>query len=455
MAFLSLGLFLMVLFHGCTAQFSPHQNQWQALGGAQRHRLQARTSCDIDRISAREPNRRFSAEAGETEIWDLENEEFLCAGFVAIRYTIQPRGLLLPSYTNAPQISYVIRGKGIQGAVIPGCAETFESSQESGFPDRHQKVREIRQGDVLSVFPGMTTWAFNNGENPLELISLLDLSNDANQLDLKIRKFFLAGNPSAARGEERHGAQTKEAGNVFKGIDEKFLSAIFNVDVDTARKLKGDEDNRGNIVRVEKNFEVVCPSYQGEEAEMRERRHNGLEETVCTMKLSQNIDSARRADVYNPRGGRLTTLNSHHFPALNTIQLSAERGVLYRNAILAPYWNVNAHSMVYILRGSGRMQIVGSKGTVFDEQVKEGQIVVVPQDFASIKKASQDGLEWIAFKTSANAMTSPIAGRLSVFRGLPVDVLMNSYGISREEARNMKFNREGLKVFGPGSATRS
>ncbi|XP_047335808.1 13S globulin basic chain-like [Impatiens glandulifera] len=244
-------------------------------------------------------------------------------------------------------------------------------------------------------------------------------------------------------------APTERIPEENQGIDNQFLADLFNVDLDTASKLGGENDNRGHIVRVEKNFEVVCPKYQGEEQER--RKDNGMEETICTMKMRQNINNPALADVYNPRGGHITTFNSHSFPILNSVRLSAERVVLYRNAILAPHWTMNAHSMIYILRGSGRIQIVGSKGTVFDENVQEGQIVVVPQNFASIKKASDDGLEWIAFKTSANAISSPLTGRLSVFRGMPVEVLMNSYGISREEARNLKFNQREVKVFGPGS----
>ncbi|XP_047335807.1 cocosin 1-like [Impatiens glandulifera] len=218
MALLSLSIYLLLLLQICTADiFSPQQQQWKNFAGPQRHRLQARTSCDIDRISAREPNRRIQAEAGETHVWDLENDEFRCAGFVAIRQIIQSRGLLLPSYTNVPQIFYVIRG----------CVETFESGRhfasfgeekERFSSDRHQKVREIRQGDVFAVLPGMTTWAFNDGENSLEIVSLLDLGNNANQLDLRIRKFFLAGksfshDEEKRRGEECRGDQCQEAGD--------------------------------------------------------------------------------------------------------------------------------------------------------------------------------------------------------------------------------------------------
>ena len=119
---------------------------------------------------------------------------------------------------------------------------------------------------------------------------------------------------------------------------------------------------------------------------------------------------------------------------------------------MAPLWNVNAHSIIYIIRGSGRIQIVGNSGkSMFNDHVKEGQFIVVPQNFAVIKKASGDGLEWIAFKTNGNAMTSQLAGRVSAIRNMPEEVLMNSYDISRDKARKLKYNREEMTVFSPQS----
>lgn len=125
-----------------------------------------------------------------------------------------------------------------------------------------------------------------------------------------------------------------------------------------------------------------------------------------------------------------------------------------QNAILAPHWNLNAHSIVYITRGSGRIQIVSESGdAVFNDQVQEGQLVVVPQNFAVVKRASSQGLEWISFKTSGFAMTNQLVGRNSMFRGLPEDVIVNSFQVSREDARRLKYNRQELTVFSPGSTS--
>ncbi|KAA8548814.1 hypothetical protein F0562_000498 [Nyssa sinensis] len=234
---------------------------------------------------------------------------------------------------------------------------------------------------------------------------------------------------AAADGREAEANITRPATS-SNGFDEQILAEAFNVDAETVRKLQGQNDDRGRIVRVERGLDLVVPEREEEEEERRHQvGYNGLEETICTLKLRENIADSRRADVFNPRGGR--------------------------NAILAPHWNMNAHSVIYVIRGSGRLQIVGNGGrSVFNDRVQEGQLITVPQNFAVVKRAGEQGLEWVAFKTNDNAMTSPLAGRLSVLRAMPEEVLMNSYAISREDARNVKYNRDELTVFGPGSRSR-
>lgn len=78
--------------------------------------------------------------------------------------------------------------------MIPGCAETFESEiqrrdpdQSRSFVDRHQKVRQFKKGDVLALPAGFTLWFYNNGEERLETVALLDTSSEINQLDQTFR----------------------------------------------------------------------------------------------------------------------------------------------------------------------------------------------------------------------------------------------------------------------------
>lgn len=117
---------------------------------------------------------------------------------------------------------------------------------------------------------------------------------------------------------------------------------------------------------------------------------------------------------------------------------------------MAPNYNINAHSICYFTRGRGRIHIVDDKGnTVFDGEVRQGQVLTAPQNYATLKKAGSDGLEWISFKTNDNAQISQLVGRASAFRAMPEDVIANAFQISREEAKMLKNNRKEFGIFSP------
>ncbi|KAL3647738.1 hypothetical protein CASFOL_008706 [Castilleja foliolosa] len=422
--------------------------------------------CQIRNINAQEPSQSIQAEGGVTEFWDHNNQQFQCAGVSIRRHRIQPKGLLLPLYHNDPVLVYAVQGKGIFGVVNSGCPETYESSQQSGrseegrrqsFRDRHQKIEQLRQGEIAAVPAGAAHWAYNDGDQELVLVVFHDNGNNANQLDQNPRSFFLAGNPESGqsqeqyRGSSRRGQQEQFGNNVFRGFDVQTLSEAFQIDEESARKLQGRQDQRGHIVTVQRGLQVISPPQEyscQEEEERYSGGQNGLEETICSARLRENLDRPSRADVYNPRAGRYTTVNSLSLPILSFLRLSAARGVLYKNGIMAPHWYVNAHSVIYVTRGESRMQIVNHRGqAVFDGSVRQGQVIVVPQNFAAVKQAGEQGCEWVAFNTNNNAMINTLSGRTSAIRGLPADVIASAYQIPREEAQRLKVSRQETLIF--------
>ncbi|KAM1003800.1 hypothetical protein ACFX2I_004080 [Malus domestica] len=99
---------------------------------------------------------------------------------------------------------------------------------------------------------------------------------------------------------------------------------------------------------------------------------------------------------------------------------------------------VISHQM---LRGSARVQVVNENGNpILDDQVQEGQLFIVPQNHGVITQAGNEGFEYIAFKTNDNAMISTLAGRTSILRALPLEVLANAYQIQRQQAHQLKYN---------------
>ncbi|KAM7278877.1 hypothetical protein ACFE04_006011 [Oxalis oulophora] len=419
--------------------------------------------CQLESLNAREPDETIKVEAGTIERWNPNNDQFRCAGVAVVRKTIERNGLLLPEYTNADQLFYVVQGSGITGVLMPGCAETYQESQQQGgrFQDQHQKIRRYREGDVIALPAGTAHWCYNDGDTPLIVVNFLDISNIANQLDKFPRKFHLAGNPqkehrSLHKNMQEQGqslkqsyygsSRSQECSNVFCGFDTRMLADAFNVDESIVRKLQSQNDERGSIVKVKGDELKVLSPPRTREQELREEsrphgRDNGIEETMCTMRLQENIGDPERADIYSPRVGRISTLNSNNLPILRWLHLSAERGVLYRNGMMVPHWNQNAHSIMYALRGSARIQVVDNFGrTVFDDRVQKGQILTIPQNYAVVKRAESEGFEWVSFKTNDNAIISPLAGKTSAIRAMPEEVVANAFRVTREEARKIKFN---------------
>lgn len=114
----------------------------------------------------------------------------------------------------------------------------------------------------------------------------------------------------------------------------------------------------------------------------------------------------------------------------------------------SPHYNINAHSIIYAIRGRARVQVVDNFGrSVFDGELRQGQALTVPQNFALVKQAENEGFEWVSFKTNDRAKVHQLAGRISFIRAMPEDVIANAYQISREQARRLQNNRQEASLF--------
>jgi hypothetical protein len=179
-----------------------------------------------------------------------------------------------------------------------------------------------------------------------------------------VQYFRLAGKQQESHG--RYGREEEQQGgsgnNVLSGFDASLLAEAIGVSQETVRKLQSRNDERGDIVRVERSLRVLRPSRseereersergerrekeeRSERGERREREEsrerysedrvaligNGLDEAICSMKMKENIADPMKSDIYKPNGGRITYLNSQKLPILKYIQMSANRGVLDR-----------------------------------------------------------------------------------------------------------------------------
>ncbi|RZC67974.1 hypothetical protein C5167_011661 [Papaver somniferum] len=452
-----------------TAVAQTHQRGQQQT--QQQLRQQEARQCRIQQLTASQPNQRIESEGGVTELWNEYEDQFQCAGVAPMRDVIQPNSLSLPNFSPSPRLVYIQQGQGLLGLSQPGCAETYHSSQQPGLRregsqqaerqseqrDQHQKVHRIRQGDIVALPAGVAHWCYNDGNEELVAVSVTDLNNNANQLEQKLRSFYLAGGQtqrSSLQGSPRQQQQQRETfQNVFRAFDENLMAEAFNIPVEVVRRMQ-QEDERGLIVRVRgEEMRMIRPE---EEQEYESRRYNGLEETYCNLNIRQYLDNPREADIYSRQAGRINIVNSQKLQILNYMDMSAEKGNLYPNAMHAPHWTMNAHSVFYVTRGDAHVQVVGSNGqTVLDNRVNQGELFVVPQHFVSTIRAGNNGFEYVAFKTSGQPMKSPLVGYTSAFKAMPIQVLANSFQISTQEAQNLKYNREHHTMLLPPRAVRS
>nr|CAA64790.1 legumin [Cryptomeria japonica]prf//2209280A legumin:ISOTYPE=31 [Cryptomeria japonica] len=486
---------LVLLFLCCwsLAEVVNGQQQQQREG-----QMQQQQSCRTQHLSAQQPYETIRSEGGTIELSTRQdNDELDCAGVEFIRETVERDCLALQRFSNVPEIRYVVEGQGWLGVVFPGCPETFRRSpfEEEGECQRRrggegrgrgergrggegeeeqrgrgreeecsrhererareessQKIRRVRRGDVVAIYAGVAYWWYNDGDTPLRTVAIADASNHQNQLDKRYRPFFLAGSSATRERRERQGEGQRYGGNVLAGFDPNMLAEALGVRRQVVIDIQENNRESGLIVRVNEPLRPRpgrgAPQFfntfveDSEEDEREGVNPGGLHQFYCNMRLRHNADRPDDADVFVRDGGRLNTVNRFKLPALTHLNLAAERGVLRPGAMFAPSW-VACHAILYATRGDARIQVVENRGRrVFDGRVQEGQFLVIPQFYAVMKRAGDQGFDWITFTTCHSPIRSSFTGRNSVLKAMPQEVVMNAYNISMREAHELRWNRE-------------
>lgn len=137
------------------------------------------------------------------------------------------------------------------------------------------------------------------------------------------------------------------------GFGTEFLEDAFQVNKETVRNLQGkiEDEEKGAIVKVKGGLSITSPPLEREQQEQedededeqrpqrprrsqdRRRDSNGIDETICAMRLRHNIGQSSSPDIYNPQAGSIKASNSLDFPALRLLRLSAEFGTLRKVCI--------------------------------------------------------------------------------------------------------------------------
>ena len=120
--------------------------------------------------------------------------------------------------------------------------------------------------------------------------------------------------------------------------------------------------------------------------------------------------------------------------------------------MMVPHFTLNSYTVLYVTWGSGRVQVTDSHGhKVFDGELKIDDLFVVPENYVVMKEATGRSCEHTSNKPRDKASRTTLAGRASVIRGLPDDVVAIALGISREEAKRLKTSRVEAMLFRPST----
>ncbi|KAL5581086.1 hypothetical protein UlMin_013528 [Ulmus minor] len=110
----------------------------------------------------------------------------------------------------------------------------------------------------------------------------------------------------------------------------------------------------------------------------------------------------------------------------------------------------SALQVTYIVRGSGRVQVVGVDGQrVLETTVKEGNFFVVPRFFVVSKIADPEGLEWFSIVTSTIPIFSQLGGKTRVWKALSPQVIEASFNVDSKIEKLFRSKRNSEEIFFP------
>ncbi|KAL5715068.1 hypothetical protein ACHQM5_016946 [Ranunculus cassubicifolius] len=254
-----------------------------------------------------------------------------------------------------------------------------------------EKVIAIKKGDSLALPFGVVTWWYNKEDTELVILFLgkTDKAHKAGEFT----DFFLTG-----------------SNGIFTAFSTEFVGRAWDLEESQAAALVSSQKGSG-IVKVEEG--TVLP-------EPKAADRDGL---------------------------ALNFLNTQNLPLVGEVGFGADLVKLDGHAMCSPGFSCDsAYQVTYVIRGSGRVQVVGPDGKrVLETTIKGGYLFIVPRFYVVSKIADNDGLEWFSIVTTPNPILSHLAGRTSVWKALSPEVLQASFNVSADVEK--VFTSE--KVFPP------
>ncbi|XP_038696923.1 11S globulin seed storage protein 2-like [Tripterygium wilfordii] len=354
---------------------------------------------EIESLTPNVAEKVFEGEGGSYHKWSASTSPVLGESKVgAGRLVLQHRGFALPHYADCSKVGYVLQGnEGLVGMVFPNTTSEI--------------VLNLKKGDVIPVPVGSVSWWYNNGDSEWVIVFLGETSNA--YLPGEFTYFLLSG-----------------ALGVFRGFSTEFSSRAYNLNHNDADKLTNSQTGV-LIVKLDPNKTMPKPGKAG-------------------LDTVRDIDSAR-PDVTVSKAGSMITLTPAKFRALQPTGLSVNSTRLDGNAMRSPFYLADGSvQVIYVVKGSGMLQMVGLNGEqALDAKIEAGQLVVVPKFFTVSMIAGDEGLDWFSVTTTADPMVEELGGGKSVWHALSPVVIQASLDVTPEFVQVFKSNIKNSTMLVP------
>jgi hypothetical protein len=187
---------------------------------------------------------------------------------------------------------------------------------------------------------------------------------------------------------------------IFTGFSTEFVDHAWDLDQDDAAKLVSTQPGSG-IVRVSDGHRMPEPREGHRMPEPREdhrivRVSEGHRHGVVLNCLEAPLDVDIKA------GGRVVVLNTQNPPLIKEVGLGADLVRIDARSMCSPGFSCDlAYQVTYIVRGSGRVHVVGIDGKrVLETRAEGGCLFIVPRFFVVSKIADGAGMEWFSIITT-------------------------------------------------------
>lgn len=340
----------------------------------------------------------YGGNGGSYHAWSPSELPMLREGNIgAAKLALQKNGFAIPRYSDSSKVAYVLQGSGVAGIVLP---------------ESEEKVVAIKMGDALALPFGVVTWWYNKDDTELVVLFLGDTSK-AHKAG-EFTDFFLTG-----------------SNGIFTGFSTEFVGRAWDLDENNVKTLVGKQSGKG-IVKLEGNITLPQP---------KEEHKKGM--------ALNCLEAPLDVDIKN--GGRVVVLNTKNLPLVGEVGLGADLVRLDGKAMCSPGFSCDsALQVTYIVRGSGRVQVVGVDGKrVLETTLKAGNLFIVPRFFVVSKIANDEGMEWFSIITTPNPIFTHMAGSSSVWKALSPTVLQAAFNVEADVEKLFRSKRTADAIFFP------